>query len=83
MEYGEQLGYLTALVEQLNEQLKEEKKESAEWREKLNARIQKIEDELSMYKTMVKTLKFLAGALVALLTWKWSVVLDLWQHWRG
>lgn len=78
----EQLGYLTGLVEKLTSELNREHLESAEWRNKFDVRLTGMESELSIYKTVIKTLKFLLGLGVALATLKWAEVIELWSHWK-
>lgn len=80
---GEQIGYLTALVEALKEDVNEHKESTKEWRTRMDEQLSALQKEIDMYATIVKTIKFLGAALVALLTFKWAVVLDLWQHFRA
>ena len=79
MDLKEQLGYLTAMMETLvtNQQTFKDS------HSKLQERMKHIEDELSMYKTVYKTIKFVGMALVAIVTFKWTLVIDLWSHFRG
>jgi hypothetical protein len=83
MEIKEQLGYLTALVETLAKDLAEHKEESTTFRNDQATRLKNIEDELSMYKTVYKTIKFIGMALIAIVTFKWTLVIDLWAHFKG
>jgi len=78
MEIKEQLGYLTAMLEGLVQNQQGFKDSHAI----LQERMERIEDELSMYKTIYKTVKFIGMALIALLTFKWALILDLWTAFR-
>lgn len=79
MDLKEQLGYLTAMLETLVTDQQGFKDSHAT----LQARMKNIEDELSMYKTIYKTIKFIGMALVALITFKWALLTDLWVHFKG
>jgi len=79
MEIKEQLGYLTAMLETLVTNQQGFKDSHAT----LQVRMKNIEDELSMYKTIYKTIKFMGMALVALITFKWALLTDLWVHFKG
>jgi hypothetical protein len=90
MDNREQLGYLTALIENHIKNNDEYFAGVADFRKVQDARLdaqdaalKKIQEELSMYKTIIKTFKFLFGACVALLTFKWAVVIELWQHFKA
>lgn len=90
MDAKEQLGYLTALIEQHIKNNDEWREGAAKFRavqdarlDKQDAILEKIQAELSMYKTIIKTVKFLGAAVVALLTFKWAMVFDLWQHFKA
>ena len=86
---GEQVGYITGLLETYIKNNEEWRQGASGFRaaqdarlDKQDAILSKIEAELSMYKTVIKTVKFLGAAVVALLTFKWAILLDLWQHFR-
>lgn len=84
-----QIGYLSALLESHIKNNDEWREGAGEFRRKQDARLdaqdeilKKIQAELSMYKTVIRTVKFLAASAVALLTFKWALIIDLWQHFR-
>jgi len=79
MEIKEQLGYLTAMMETVIQNHESFKTGHAT----LQERMKHIEDELSIYKTVYKTIKFIGMAFIALITFKWALVIDLWQHFKG
>lgn len=79
----ESIGYQLAILERLVEELDAHKKDSAASYAAINKRLQTIEDELSMYKTIIKTLKFVVVAVVSVVTFKWSGVVDAWQVFSG
>lgn len=87
---GEQVGYLTGLLETYIKNNEEWRQGASGFRAAQDARLdaqdailKKIDAELSMYKTVIKTVKFLFAAALALLTFKWAIVIDLWQHFRA
>ena len=86
---NEQVGYLTGLLENYIKNNEEWRSGAAKFRETQDSRLDKQDEilakivaELSMYKTIIKTIKFLAASAVALLTFKWALLIDLWQHFR-
>jgi len=80
MEIKAQLGYLTALLEELKDEVKANRTEVQEWQEKTNTSLSKLQKELDMYTTVIKTLKLIVAAVAALITFKWSGLHDIWQH---
>lgn len=89
-EQSNQIGYLTALLESHIKNNDEWRNGATEFRKAQDARLdaqdealKKIQDELSMYKTIIKTVKFLGAFVVALLTFKWAMIIDLWQHFKA
>lgn len=90
MEIKEQVGYLTGLLETYIKNNEEWRQGASSYRAAQDARLDKqdaillkIEAELSMYKTIIKTVKFLGAAAIALLTFKWAIIVDLWQHFKA
>lgn len=79
MQDKEQLGYLTAMVETILKNQEEFKS----GHKILQDRIQHIEDELSIYKTIYKTVKWIGMSLIALATFKWASLVDIWHIFRG
>lgn len=83
MEDNNQLGYLTGILEGIRDDIKEHKDSSNEWRTKTDSRLQKMEDELSMYNTIYKTIKWIGMSLIAVATFKWASVAELWHVFKG
>lgn len=75
----QQLGYLTGQVESINKRLDEHtEEEERHWRifhEKLNV----ITAQLSMYNNFTKFLKLLGLSALALATFHWGDLKDLWK----
>lgn len=65
---AEKIGYLIALTETLIEKT-----------ERLSSRLQKVEDRLSTWSTIIKTLKFISGVVILLLTLKVGSIAGLWH----
>lgn len=65
---AEKIGYLIALTETLIEKT-----------ERLSSRLQKVEDRLSTWSTIIKTLKFISGVVILLLTFKVGSIAGLWH----
>lgn len=71
----EDFGKLTANVETIMKNQEVSLKKSAE----RDARLQKIEDQLNLYKTVIRTVRFIALAVVAIVTFKLGDVKSLWS----
>ena len=65
---AEKIGYLIALTETLIEKT-----------DRLSSRLQKVEDRLSTWSTIIKTLKFISGVVILLLTLKVGSIAGLWH----
>jgi hypothetical protein len=75
----EDIGYLKRAVEDMQGLLKHHIKETKEERKELDDRLSKIELQLSVGATMVKTFKFVWFAGILLLTLKLGDIPDLWH----
>lgn len=65
---AEKIGYLIALTETLIEKT-----------DRLSSRLHKVEDRLSTWSTIIKTLKFISGVVILLLTLKVGSIAGLWH----
>lgn len=69
MSIEEDIGWLKAKIELLLEN-----------QEKNGNRLQNVEEQISLYKTIIKVVKFIGGAIILLLTLKVGDVANLWRH---
>ena len=83
MEIKEQLGYLTGLLETLTKEVKENKQSSEEWRTQTTLNLNKLQKQMDMYATIIRTSKFIIACIIALLTFKLGIVSDLWKAFHG
>jgi hypothetical protein len=60
--------------------VKENQRETAEWREDVEERIEKTEQQLFMYKTIIKAIKWTVGVIAALVTLKFGDVVKYFSH---
>lgn len=74
-----QLGYLTKAVEDMCVSVDKIAANSKEQDTKLDTRLSKIEDELSLYKTVVKTVKAIALTAIFIVTLKLGNITALWK----
>ena len=51
--------------------------------EKIDAKLDLLKEELSVYKTIYKTIRFLALSFIALLAFKFGDVASLWHEFIG
>lgn len=73
---AEDIGWIKAHVERLiANQLQHEVEHAA-----LAAKLSSIEDQISIYKTIIKTVQFIAAAILLLLTFKFGDVTTLWHR---
>lgn len=82
-----ELGYLKASVEQNNRSIQELKSAFLEYarkeeenNKKLREDIQKLSDEVNMYKIIIRIAKFLGGVAILLLTLKLGDIANLWEN---
>lgn len=82
-----ELGYLKATVEQNNRAIQELKSAFLEYARKeeentkqLREDIQKLSDEVNMYKIIIRIAKFLGGVAILLLTLKLGDIANLWEN---
>ncbi len=71
----EEFGKLTANVETIMKNQEVQLKAS----EKRDERLKKIEDELNLYKAIIRTLRFVGLAIIAIVTFKLGDVKSLWS----
>ena len=71
----EDFGKLTANVETIMKNQEVSLRKS----EERDARLQKIEDQLNLYKTVIRTVRFIGLALIAIVTFKLGDVKSLWS----
>lgn len=71
----EDFGKLTANVETIMKNQEVQLKAS----EKRDERLKKIEDELNLYKAIIRTLRFVGLAIIAIVTFKLGDVKSLWS----
>lgn len=67
-------------LDMLIEIVRENQRETAEWREKVDERLDRSEQQLFMYKTAIKVVKWTVGLVVALITLKFGDVVKYFSH---
>jgi chorismate-pyruvate lyase len=71
------LGYLTKAVEDIGEMLKKHVEQSDRKGAAVDGRLIAIENQLSVYKTVVRTVRFIGVAFALMLTAQWQSLLKL------
>lgn len=74
-----QLGYLTKAVEDQCRHIQKFTKESKEKDAKFEKRLIKIENEISMYKTVIKTIKAIVMTVLFICAFKFGNISGLWK----
>lgn len=67
-----QIGYLTRAVEQNTEVLKS-----------LTTRLEKVENQISLYKFVINTIKVAGASIIFILAFKFGDVKTLWKGYLG
>lgn len=78
-ELHQQIGYLTKAVEDIGEVVKSHTAESKQHYSKIDVRLTKMEDQLSFYKTVARTLKVTGAALLLIATAQWDKLAKLFH----
>lgn len=68
MDHTEKIGYIAAKVETIEADIAEIKRH-----------IQTVSDQMSLYNTVMKGIKFIGVLLVGILTFKFGDLLDYWR----
>ena len=74
------LGYLTKAVEDIGDKLTHYTSKTCEQYEHTQQRLTKIEDQLSFYKTVARTVKVIGLSLVLLVTAQWHEFIKLFTR---
>lgn len=78
-----QLGYITAKVEDLTTIMDTHVHASATRSDKLEKRMERMEDSINTTKTIIKVVKFVLGAVILIITLKVGDVAGLWHKLFG
>lgn len=70
------IGYLTKAVQDMGTTLSNHTKRSEEQYTQIDERLNKMENQLSFYKTVARTVKVMGASLVALLTIQWADIVQ-------
>lgn len=83
MEVDKEIGYIRATMERLDEKIdgltaKLDKNEAS--MDALGEDVQQLQQELSIYKTVVKTFGAAASTVILVLTFEWGAIKHLWER---
>lgn len=68
-------------VDRILSKIQEQHDETKEWRDKIEGRLERTEEQLYLYKTVIRVLKTLGLLFVAIITLKFGDIGKLFHGW--